>query len=72
MKTKSDSGGMDEKNQGGDLPLGTANLVNGAPSHEEIQKRAYEIHLERGGEHGQDMDDWLQAERDLKVKRAAV
>ena len=37
----------------------------GAPRVEEIRQRAYEIHLERGGEHGWDQDDWLQAERDL-------
>jgi hypothetical protein len=37
----------------------------GAPRVEDIRQRAYEIHLERGGEHGWDQDDWLQAERDL-------
>ena len=37
----------------------------GGPSVEEIRQRAYEIHLERGGVHGWDQDDWLQAERDL-------
>jgi len=33
--------------------------VQNVPSPEEIQQRAYEIHIERGGTHGQDMDDWL-------------
>jgi len=37
----------------------------GAPRVEDIRQRAYEIHLERGGGHGWDEDDWLQAERDL-------
>jgi hypothetical protein len=37
----------------------------GAPKVEDIRQRAYEIHLERGGAHGWDQDDWLQAERDL-------
>jgi hypothetical protein len=37
----------------------------GTPSVEEIRQRAYKIHLERGGIHGWDQDDWLQAERDL-------
>jgi len=27
--------------------------------------RAYEIHLERGGLAGNELDDWLQAEREL-------
>jgi hypothetical protein len=39
-----------------------------APSREEVQQRAYEIHMERGGAHGQDIDDWLQAERELQAK----
>jgi hypothetical protein len=36
------------------------------PSQEEIERRAHEIYLERGGIHGRDLDDWLQAERELK------
>jgi len=35
---------------------------------EEIAQRAFEIHLERGGIHGRDLDDWLQAERELREK----
>ena len=36
------------------------------PSREEIRQRAFEIHIERGGIHGCDLDDWLQAERELE------
>ncbi len=36
------------------------------PSHDEIRLRAYEIHLERGGLPGNEVDDWLQAERELE------
>jgi len=36
-----------------------------APSHDEIARRAYDGYLARGGEHGHDLDDWLQAEREL-------
>jgi len=43
----------------------------GAPSVEEIRQRAYEIHLERGGVHGRDQEDWLQAEQDLAQKYSA-
>jgi hypothetical protein len=32
---------------------------------EEIKRRAYEIYLERGEEPGRDVEDWLQAEREL-------
>jgi len=32
---------------------------------EEIKRRAYEIYLGRGEQPGRDLDDWLQAEREL-------
>jgi hypothetical protein len=35
------------------------------PITEAIAKRAYELFLARGGENGHDLDDWLQAEREL-------
>ena len=35
-------------------------------SLEEIRLRAYEIHLQRGGFPGNEVDDWLQAERELQ------
>ena len=33
---------------------------------EEIRHRAYEIFLERGEQPGRDLEDWLQAERELE------
>ena len=39
------------------------------PTHEEIGKRAYEIYLTRGGAPGREVDDWLEAERQLKSAR---
>jgi hypothetical protein len=36
------------------------------PSDEEIRRRAYERYQQRGGDHGQHFDDWLEAERELK------
>ena len=38
------------------------------PSRDEIRQRAFEIHIERGGIHGCDLDDWLQAEKELTEK----
>ncbi len=35
------------------------------PSEAKIEQRAYELFLERGCEHGRDMEDWLEAEREL-------
>jgi len=55
--------------------------ASGAPTREEIELRACQIYVERGGAHGQDVEDWLQAERELvekygkpvqKTKAAAV
>lgn len=31
-----------------------------------IAKRAYEKYLARGAQHGQDVNDWLEAERELR------
>jgi Protein of unknown function (DUF2934) len=41
---------------------------NSAPSPAEIRQWAFEIHIEHGGIHGCDLDDWLQAERELQEK----
>ena len=37
------------------------------PTREEMQLRAYEIHLKRGGEDGNALDEWLAAEKELSV-----
>jgi DUF2934 family protein len=42
--------------------------ASGAPAREEIELRAHQIYVERGGAHGQDAEDWLQAERELLEK----
>ena len=39
------------------------------PSEEDIRLRAYHRYLERGGGHGMDFEDWLEAERELKQRR---
>jgi DUF2934 family protein len=40
-----------------------------APTQVEIQQHAYRIHVDRGRQHGNDLDDWLQAERALSEGR---
>jgi DUF2934 family protein len=40
--------------------------ANQEPSQEEIRRRAYEIYLERSGLPGDELDDWLRAERELQ------
>jgi hypothetical protein len=37
------------------------------PTSDEIRRRAHEIYTERGGTDGADLDDWLQAERELRA-----
>ena len=40
--------------------------VGNAARDEDIRRRAYEIYLERGEQPGHELDDWLQAERELQ------
>jgi hypothetical protein len=39
------------------------------PSDDDIRLRAYHRYLERGGGHGMDFEDWLQARQDLIAKK---
>lgn len=34
-------------------------------TEEDVQRRAYELYSERGQEPGHELDDWLQAEREV-------
>lgn len=65
MKSKSVAAGIE--NAGPDLSKSEESRpqLSNAPSFEEIRQRAYEIHIQRGSTHGQDVDEWLQAEREL-------
>ena len=44
---------------------GEVSVVSSARD-EEIRRRAYEIYRERGEQPGRELDDWLQAERELE------
>jgi hypothetical protein len=37
-----------------------------------IARRAYEIYVQRGGQNGQDVEDWLRAEKEISGKPAEV
>ncbi len=41
------------------------------PSQAEIEFLAYQIFLERGGEPGHELSDWLEAEEQLKTRAEA-
>jgi hypothetical protein len=40
-----------------------------APSDDDIRVRAYHRYLERGGAGGSEIDDWLEAKRDLSGRQ---
>ena len=39
------------------------------PIDDDIRVRAYHRYMERGGNHGGDVDAWLEAKRDLQRQR---
>jgi hypothetical protein len=43
-----------------------------AATDDAIAARAYELYLARGGTHGADVDDWLQAEYELRGERRPI
>ena len=56
----------EKSSMGGEPPT-----ADSSPTREEIELRAYQIYTERGGAHGQDVEDWLQAERELAERSTA-
>ena len=41
-----------------------------SPAADAIATRAYQLFLERGCEHGRELEDWLAAERELGIASA--
>ncbi len=39
------------------------------PTLDDIRRRAYERYQQRGGNHGEHFDDWLEAEKELRTKK---
>jgi len=46
-----------------------AGRPNGKPTEDEVRVRAYHRYLERGATPGRDLDDWVEAERELRFGR---
>lgn len=40
------------------------------PTYEQVSRRAHEIWIKRGSKHGQDIQNWLEAEAQLKAEMA--
>jgi DUF2934 family protein len=45
-----------------------ATLTKLEPTRVQIAHRAFEIYVSRGGEHGHDVGDWFEAERQLRTE----
>jgi Protein of unknown function (DUF2934) len=59
-----------KKANGGATTAPGAPVAPAEPSDEDVRVRAYHRYLERGGRHGADFDDWVEAEKDLKRPRS--
>jgi hypothetical protein len=53
-------------------PQGQNGDARNNPTHDEIAEAAYLRFLSRQGAGGSDFDDWLEAERDLRSRRAST
>jgi len=53
------------KPQRPDIPYPGPSMALSEELRERIAQRAYDIHQKRGGQHGSDWEDWLQAEREI-------
>jgi hypothetical protein len=60
------------KSNQGTIPEAAASAGVSDVTDGDIAGRAYDLHLARGGEHGYDMEDWLQAERELRYPMPSV
>jgi Protein of unknown function (DUF2934) len=59
---------MSDVRSGGMMPKQTGSPRE--PTHFEIAHRAFELYLARGGDHGHDVADWIEAERQLRERRS--
>jgi Protein of unknown function (DUF2934) len=44
--------------------------IRGDADRDRVAQRAYELYMARGGEHGQDMEDWLAAELEVSGRES--
>ena len=40
-------------------------IAEAVPVEEQVRQRAYELYVTRGDESGSELEDWLQAEREI-------
>ena len=84
-RTNNPSSGSSSRNRGPAKSTDTSRTVDAAadmqtstvaiedapdsPTYDEIAEAAYQRYLRRGGGDGQDFDDWVEAERELRLRR---
>jgi hypothetical protein len=51
------------------MPTVVPDALSATMTDRDIARRAYELYEQRDCEHGHDVDDWLQAERELRRTR---
>ena len=66
-KTKTDEGTATAADR---APKSLAHQPSG--TNTDVARRAYDLYLARGREHGHDVDDWMQAERELRASSATA
>jgi len=49
--------------------VGTSSANAYHPTYDQIAEAAYRRYLSRGGNHGQDFEDWIEAERELRERK---
>jgi len=62
---------INRKSDNGSVPgaMGKQSESTILSTHDETQLRAYMIYLDRGGEHGYDLNHWLQAQHEVREAR---
>jgi Protein of unknown function (DUF2934) len=47
-------------------------MADRIPTNNQVERRAYELFMERGGEHGHAIEDWVAAEKELTGRRDEI
>ena len=69
LRTKEASVMAKRKKNSEELPTSSTDNGPGPADRERIASRAYELFVARGGIDGQDLEDWLTAERELSERQ---
>lgn len=65
LATGADGEGMEASSA---TSIGDIRTTDTASHDDRVRRRAYELYVARGGAGGSEMDDWLEAERQLRVR----